>query len=119
MADGVIFVGWAAPRPGREEKADEVFGEVMQYWTGLQQQGRIESFDAVYLQPHGGDWGGFLLIKDDPMTLGQIQGSPEFIRLSMRAQLVVEGFGAIGGVTGGELVRQFEMYQKEARELLG
>jgi hypothetical protein len=45
--------------PGREEAAREVLGEAVQYLHRLKQVGKIDSFDAVALEPHGGDLSGF------------------------------------------------------------
>ncbi len=32
-----------------------MFSEDVAYWQGLQEQGEIESFEAVTLEPHGGE----------------------------------------------------------------
>ena len=41
------------------------FNEVLEYWTSLQQQGEIESFETVLLESHGGDLNGFVLVRGD------------------------------------------------------
>ena len=55
MADSGLFIGWGEVVRGREEKAIQVFNESVQYYGGLQQEGRIESFDVCLLEPHGGE----------------------------------------------------------------
>ena len=45
MADYGLFIGWGRVIPGREELALKLFGEVTQYYQGLQQRGTIESFE--------------------------------------------------------------------------
>lgn len=54
MADFGLFIGYGPPARGRERQSIKVFNEAMEYYTRLQQQGAIESFEAVMLQPHGG-----------------------------------------------------------------
>jgi hypothetical protein len=51
--------------PGREAQAKQVLADALQYCDGLQRAGRIDSFDVVVLEPHGGDLGGFALLKGD------------------------------------------------------
>src|SRR5258708_16023657 len=107
MATGAIFIGWGPVIPGREQTSLQVFGEAIQYYTRLKEQGQIDSFEAVALEPHGGDLGGFLLIRGDTGKLGQLRMSDEFVRLNSRAQLVVTNFGVTGAFIGEELNRLF------------
>jgi hypothetical protein len=65
MANAAIFIGWGNVVRGRERKALQVFNEALHYWSGLQQQGEIESFEPVLLELHGGDLNGFILIRGD------------------------------------------------------
>ena len=55
----------------RESAAVDVFGEAVAYYTGLQGQGEIESFEIVFLDPHGGDLGGSFLLRGDAAKLGR------------------------------------------------
>ena len=66
MAMGALFIGWGQAVHGREQKALEVFQEALRYSGRLQQDGEIQSFEPVALEPHGGDLAGFLLINSDP-----------------------------------------------------
>jgi hypothetical protein len=50
---------------GRERQALKVFGEAFEYYSRLQQEGEIESFEPVILEPHGGELGGFFLLRGD------------------------------------------------------
>lgn len=117
MADSGLFIGWSNPVRGRERKAIEVFGEAVAYYTGLQQRGEIESFEAVFLEPHGGDLGGFFLLRGDRAKLAQIRASDEFFRLNMRAALVVEGFGAVGASLGDRIASEMGLYTESVAEL--
>ena len=59
MADSGLFIGFGAPVRGRERQAIKVFNEAFEYYSRLQQDGEIDSFEPVLLQPHGGELGGF------------------------------------------------------------
>src|SRR5438132_12687612 len=82
MAKGAMFVGWGAAVHGREQKALQVFGEAIQYYTRLQQAGRIDGFEPFQLQPHGGDLAGFLILKGEQETLARMLVDPEFVALN-------------------------------------
>ena len=49
MADAGIFIGWGEVVRGREAQAVEVFNETIDYLTGLEQEGVIESIEPVFL----------------------------------------------------------------------
>ena len=49
MADDALFIGWGEVVRGREEKAVEVFGESIEYYGQLQQDGKIEGFEPYFL----------------------------------------------------------------------
>ena len=119
MAESALFIGWGLPFQGREQQALRVFGEIMEYVGRLQQQGEIESAEPFLLEPHGGDLGGFLLVRGEADRLGQLRLSDEFRRLSQRAILVVDRFGVVGAFSGQELNQQLEEYGQNASELAG
>jgi hypothetical protein len=95
MADSGLLIGWSDTRTGRSASANKVFAEALAYWGGLQAAGEIESFETVLLGYHGGDLGGFFLLRGDPERLVRLSMSPEFTRLVYRASAVVEGLGVI------------------------
>lgn len=117
MADRVLFIGWSDGVRGREQASAKVFGEAMEYWGRLQAAGEVEGVDAVLLEAHGGDLGGFFLIKGERDKLDRVRASEEWGRLMVRANLIVEGLGAVGGVTGDGVARQMGMYLEAASEL--
>ena len=117
MATGALVIGWGPAVRGREHKALQVFNEAIQFYTRLQQQGTIESFEPVALEPHGGDLDGFLLIRGDREKLNALRTSEEFLRLSNRAALIVDNFGVITAFIGEELQRLFADFETQASEL--
>jgi hypothetical protein len=117
MATGALLVGWGGAVRGREQKALQVFTEAIGYYTQLQQQGTIESFEPVLLEPHGGDLNGFVLIRGDREKLNALRTSEEFIRLYRRAGLLVDNMGIINAFIGEELQRLFAISQTLVAEL--
>ncbi len=117
MATSALMIGWGLPVRGREQKALQVFNEAIQFYTRLQQQGTIESFEAVALEPHGGDLQGFLLVRGDREKLNTLRSSEEFLRLNNRASLVVDSLGVVTAFIEEGLQRLFADFQTQASEL--
>lgn len=117
MARGVLFIGWGPSVRGRERQSLQVFQQAMAFIERMQQSGRIDSFEPVALEPHGGELEGFVLIKGDADKLAQLRIDQEFVSLNTRAQLVVENFGVVGGVYGAEMQALFADFEKAAGEL--
>ena len=117
MADAALFIGWGAVVPGRERQAQRVFDEGVAYWARLQQQGEIESFEPVALEPHGGDLFGFCLLRGERDRLSRLRHSEEFRRLNARAGLVVHNFGVVSADLGEPLRGAFATFQEQAGDL--
>jgi hypothetical protein len=117
MAEMGLFIGWGAPVRGREAKGLDVFNEGIEYWGRLQQEGQIESFEVVLLNPHGGDLYGFSLLRGSGEAIDRIRASDEFNRLVSRAGLVVDGLGIVSAALGESLGPQVERYRQALGEL--
>jgi hypothetical protein len=117
MPEAGLFIGWGAPVRGREAKGLEVFNEGVEFWGRLQQEGRIESFEVVLLYPHGGDLLGFSLLRGTHDQLNDVGGDEEFLRLTTRAGLIVEGLGVVRAVLGEGLEQQIGLFQQAVQEL--
>jgi hypothetical protein len=119
MADEALFIGWGEVVRGRERRALEVFGESLQFYGQLQQNGRIESFDAWFLAPHGGDLAGFILLRGERERLDEIQRSQDFERLQTRAGMIVDRVGVVNAYTGEALGRLMGQFEQATSELAG
>lgn len=117
MADYGLFIGFGAPVRGREQKSSAVFSEAVELWTRLQESGEVESWDAVFLEPHGGDLGGFFLVWGEQEAIAGIRASDEFTRLNTRAGLIVENFGVVGAQRGAQIQEQMGTFLEAAGEL--
>ena len=113
MADAGLFIGWGQVVRGREQRAVEVFNEVVAYWGGLQGDGKIEDFEVVFLTPHGGDLAGFGLLRGSAEQLNALRGDDEFVRHVARADLIVESQGVVDAALGEGIGAQMAIYQDE------
>ena len=117
MADNAVFIGFGPTIPGREQRALTLFNEVLGYYARLQERGEIESFEAVLLEPHGGELGGFLLLRGEAEKLDRVRRSDEFQGYNAQAGLVVLNFGVVGAYIGAGLERQFAVFGKLLADL--
>jgi hypothetical protein len=117
MADFGLFIGFGYPVPGRERQAAMVFNEAIEYYARLQQQGEIESFEPVFLEPHGGELSGFTLVRGDRDKLTSIRTSDEFARLTIRAGLIVEQFGVVDANLGARIGTLMGVYNEQVEDL--
>lgn len=119
MADEALFLGFGEVVRGRETQAVDVFNESLQYYGKLQQDGRLEGVEAWFLGPHGGDLGGFFLLRGQREQLDEIQRDPDFERLQTRAAMIVDRTGTINAYTGDALARLMGQFQEAAADLGG
>jgi hypothetical protein len=113
MPDAGLFIGWGEVVRGREAQATELFNEWLGYLTRLQEEGTIESFEPVFLEPHGGDLGGFILARGEAEKLASLRVSEEFTQYGIRTTMIVESFGVVGADLAERLQRQFEFYTEQ------
>jgi hypothetical protein len=112
MNANAVFFGWNRSIPGRERMSGQHFTEFVQYLEGLKKQGKIQSFDAVFLNHHGGDMNGFFLIKGNSPGIQGMVASEEWATHMVRADMHLEGSGAVLGQTGDLLMKMFELWSK-------
>jgi hypothetical protein len=117
MAEAALFIGWGEPARGREKGALEVFNESMQYWGRLQKEGKIERFDVAALAPHGGDLGGFVLLRGTAQQIDSVRRDEEFERLIARVRLNVDGIGLADVFVDEKLAQVMAQYQEEIGKL--
>lgn len=110
MGTNCIVFGWNRPIPGREEISASHFEEFLNYLAGMQQAGTIHSFDTVFLSPHGGDMNGFFLIRGETSKLDALVSSTEWVTHMTRANLHLEGSGAVRGNTGEAVDEMFGIW---------
>ena len=85
--------------------------------AGRRWAARTEFVEVVPLYPHGGDLGGFALLRGTHAQLNDVGGDEEFLRPTARAGLIVEGLGIVRATLGDGLDRQIAIYQQAVGEL--
>ena len=113
MADAGLFIGWGQVVRGREDRALDVFNETIELYGQMQADGRIESFEVGLLQPHGGELGGFELIRGSEEQIDALRRSEDFERINTKASLIVDDLGIVDMFIGEGLGRAMAIYQEE------
>jgi hypothetical protein len=117
MADAALFIGWGQVVRGREKRAIQVFNESVEYWGGLQGDGKIEDFEVALLTPHGGDLQGFALLRGSEEQIGALRADEEFQRRVVRADQIIESQGVVDAAIGDGIARAMAQYQGEIDDL--
>jgi hypothetical protein len=111
MADRVVFISWGQVVRGREERAMENFNETIGLYGKMQQDGRMESFDVVLLNPSTG-MDGYLVLHGSADQLNALKESEDFQRQLASATLIVDDLKMVDGWTGAGIAKQMEIYQE-------
>jgi hypothetical protein len=117
MADSALFIGFGGSVRGRERQALTVLAEALEYFSRLQKESQIESFEPVSLGPHGGELDGFILLRGDQDQLARIRGSDEFHRLITRGELIADNLAVIDARLGDRLNAELSVFTQQLDEL--
>jgi hypothetical protein len=117
MADSGLFIGWGKVVRGREGPAVDSFNDTVAFLGQLQGDGRIDDFELCFLDPHGGDLDGFMLLRGSAEQIDAIRRDDEFQRIIQRADLFVDNLGVVGASLGERIARQMAVYQEEVGAL--
>jgi hypothetical protein len=117
MAGDELFIGWGPVVRGREQTALKVFQETIEFHDALQQDGRIDSFDAHLIAPHGGDLAGFIMLHGERSKLDGVRNSEDFERLIARASTIVDQVGVLNAYSGEALGQTMARFQAASAEL--
>jgi hypothetical protein len=110
MADAALLIRWDRPVPGREKQALSLFGNSLEYYGTLQNEGAIESFEPVLLNPVGIDLSGFILLRGSAEQLDALKRQDRFVEMTISAEHLIEGFGVIDGYLEGDLQTRMAKY---------
>lgn len=113
MGPNVIMFGWNRPLPGREAISGLHFQEFSEYLSVQKRNGLVESFDTVFLEPHGGSLNGLFLIRGEPAKLTQLTGSHDWVRHQTRAMHHLDGSTSVRGYAGAAIPERMEQWMKE------
>ena len=112
MADRVLVISWGQVVRGREERALEIFNEALGLYGRMQQEGRIEGFDVVLLEPSTG-LGGYIALQGSAEQLVEVAEDDDFRRLIAASNLIVDDLKIARGATNEGIAREIALYQQE------
>ena len=112
MASNAVFFAWNRSIPGRERLSAEHFGDFSAYLEGRKKSGAIDSYEAIFLDPHGGDMNGFFLIRGAASKLDALMASEDWQSHIVRASLHLEGSGAVRGITGEGVAQRMDLWKR-------
>jgi hypothetical protein len=116
MADRVLFISWGENVAGREQRGLEVFNEAVGLYGQMQQEGRIEGFDVVLLEPNTAI-AGYMVLSGSAEQLAAVRDSDDFLRVMTRASTIVHELSMVDGYTGAGIARVMEIFQEAAGEV--
>jgi hypothetical protein len=116
VADRLLFIGWDTAVRGREERGLEVFNQTIGLYGRLQQEGRIEKFDVVLLDPNPG-LGGYVELHGTADQLAAVRQNDEFRGLLADAALIVDDIRLVEGFTGDGVAREMGVYQESVAKV--
>jgi hypothetical protein len=100
MATACLFLGFDAPRPGREQEAfPHLMGPMLTQLDGFKKEGWFEAYEAFGLTPHSGNLNMGVLIQGERAKLDELRRTDRFERFSMELNRLFTGYGVIPGVT--------------------
>ena len=113
MADRVLYISWGENVAGREQRGLSLFNEVIGMYGQMQQDGRIESFEVVLLNPNAGI-DGYIEVRGSADQLNALRDSDDYLKSMTEAALIVHELRVVEGFTGAGIARMVEMYQEAA-----
>jgi hypothetical protein len=111
MADHCLVVSWGETVRGAEERGLEVFNEALGLLGRYQQEGKIESFQVVLLEPNG-QVGGFILANGSREQIDSVRADEEFRRNTIDAALIVNNLSHMEGYTNEGVAREMALFQE-------
>jgi len=112
MGSNAIVFGWNRSLPGREQLSGKHFQDFVAYLQAQKSAAKIESFDPVLLEPHGGSVNGFFLIRGTSEQITALVETQEWIQHQIRAQLHLDGSGTWRAVMGAAVNQRMGMWME-------
>ncbi len=113
MADRVLFVSWGNPIPGAEARAAESLKGASDFYTRRQQEGRIESFDVVGLEPNN-TVTGFALVRGSAEQIAALREDEEFTSLILQGRTKCPEVSIVQGHINEGLTRMLDLFKAAA-----
>jgi hypothetical protein len=90
----------------------QLFQKAREAWEKQKAEGQIESYEPVFLNYHGGDLNGFVMVRGEAEKLAEVQNDGTFLDLATEANYCLEGYGVIIGYVGEGATEVFTRWAK-------
>ncbi|MBK0394714.1 hypothetical protein [Ramlibacter algicola] len=100
MKTNAILLTWDRALPGRELLGTELFRDFMKYAEGLKNEGAVESFDVLYLEPRGVGIAGYFVFRGAPQKLTALTERDDWVRMMLRSQMTLKNPALVRGYAG-------------------
>lgn len=107
-----LVLGWNRAVPGRETIAMELFAKAIAFYEKQKTAGKLESYEPLLVERHGGTLNGFFLLKGTHDQIDALVGNDEFREIVMRADHALEGISVLQAYTGPGVGELMQMYGK-------
>jgi hypothetical protein len=112
MAHNALVIGWNRAQAGREKQTVEHFQEFLGYLGKQQAAGNIASFTPVFMDPHGGDLNGFVLVQGETAGIRKMIDDDVWQDHVIRGATHMQGFGVIRAAVGSEIENRMKRFMK-------
>jgi len=113
MADRVLLISWGQVVRGREERALEVFNESLGFYGRMQQEGRIDSFDVVLIEPSS----GYVEIRGSADQLAALTDDDDWRQLIADSALIVDDLRIARGLANEGVAEGIARFQAAAAKV--
>jgi hypothetical protein len=103
-----LIISWRTVVRGREEQWLEVFDETIGLLARFQQEGRIESFDLVLLEPSG----GYLTVRGLVSQMAYLREDDDWRRALQDVERTLDAFQLSDGYVREGAARKMAMYRE-------
>jgi len=118
MANASVVITWGNAIPGRENQSLELFMSIMQKYTGLQAEGKIERHSA-HLATGGNtnNLAGAMIVEGEIPQLRDLIDSDWYRDTIIKARHLVDNINEVHCVTGDAVQGNIERVVKARKEL--
>jgi hypothetical protein len=116
VADAALYIGFGEVVRGREKRTLRNYQDAIRYWNGLQEEGRIASYDVTLLGPHA-QLNGFIMVRGTDDQLDALRHTKEFRGQLARARLTLDHLVVAEAFTGARVAEFLGEYEEEVNQL--
>ncbi|MGB8224278.1 MAG: hypothetical protein WCF10_16935 [Polyangiales bacterium] len=118
MANASLVITWGNSVPGRESQSLELFMGILQKYTGLQAEGKIQGHSAhLATSGNSNNLAGAMIIEGEITQLRDLIDSDWYRDMIIKARHLVDNINEVHCVTGDAIQGNIERVVKARKEL--